>query len=156
MAVAVFESRRLRFSWYAFVFCAPSSTRIIPRHTVARSRAAPLEREVGRRVGRLMELIRVVVEMLVAVREVRAGDPRRRPAIGKVVLDPDLASAEPSRLDQSSSGVALDARVTGREQPGLRGEPLDVDDLRLGPVPHDHLDDAVDVGLDIVRAEVSS
>ena len=43
-AVAVFERRRLRFSWYAFVFCAPSSTRIIPRQTVAAvSRSAPLK-----------------------------------------------------------------------------------------------------------------
>ena len=38
------ESSRLRFSWYAFVFCAPSSTRIIPRQTVAaESRSAPLK-----------------------------------------------------------------------------------------------------------------
>ena len=42
-ACADLESSRLRFSWYAFVFCASSSTRIIPRQTaVAVSRSAPL------------------------------------------------------------------------------------------------------------------
>ena len=35
---------RLRHSWYAFVFCASFSTRIIPRQTaVASSRSAPLK-----------------------------------------------------------------------------------------------------------------
>ena len=42
-AWAFFDSIRFRFSWYAFVFCASFSTRIIPRHTaVASSRSAPL------------------------------------------------------------------------------------------------------------------
>ncbi len=37
------ERSRLRFSWYAFVFCASGSTRIIPRQTAdAWSRSAPL------------------------------------------------------------------------------------------------------------------
>src|SRR5207247_11103765 len=43
-ACASSESIRLRFSWYAFVFWASSSTRIIPRQTaVASSRSAPLK-----------------------------------------------------------------------------------------------------------------
>ena len=42
-ACAFGDKRRLRFSWYAFVFCASGSTRIIPRQTaVASSRSAPL------------------------------------------------------------------------------------------------------------------
>src|SRR5438552_3945315 len=42
-ACVVGDSITLRHSWYAFVFCAPGSTRIMPRHTaVACSRSAPL------------------------------------------------------------------------------------------------------------------
>ena len=42
-ACVVGESIRLRHSWYAFVFWASRSTRIIPRQTaVAVSRSAPL------------------------------------------------------------------------------------------------------------------
>ena len=43
-ACVVGLSMRLRHSWYAFVFCASFSTRIIPRQTaVASSRSAPLK-----------------------------------------------------------------------------------------------------------------
>ena len=43
-ACAFGERSRFRFSWYAFVFCASGSTRIIPRQTaVASSRSAPLK-----------------------------------------------------------------------------------------------------------------
>jgi hypothetical protein len=43
-ACAFSLSIRFRFSWYAFVFWASFSTRIIPRHTaVASSRSAPLK-----------------------------------------------------------------------------------------------------------------
>src|SRR5256885_10002158 len=72
-ACVVGESMRLRHSWYAFVFCASFSTRIIPRHTavgVIAQRA--LEREVALAVGRDVLLERVVVEVLRPVGEVRA------------------------------------------------------------------------------------
>jgi len=43
-ACVVGDSMRLRFSWYAFVFWASGSTRIIPRQTAVEvSRSAPLK-----------------------------------------------------------------------------------------------------------------
>src|SRR5262245_65901635 len=51
----------------------------------------PLEGEVRRRVRRLVLLERVVVEVLVAVGEVRARHTRRGALAGEVVLDPHLA-----------------------------------------------------------------
>ena len=52
-----------------------------------------LEGEVRGRVRRDVLLERVVVEVLLAVREVRAGHARGRARAGEVVLDPDLALA---------------------------------------------------------------
>ena len=68
-----FDRSRLRFSWYAFVFWACSSTRIILRHTVrALSRSAPLNAKSLVVFGADVLLEGVVVEVLRRVREVRA------------------------------------------------------------------------------------
>ena len=51
-ACAVGDSIRFRHSWYAFVFCASGSTRIIPRQTaVALSRNAPLNAKSDSQFG---------------------------------------------------------------------------------------------------------
>ena len=85
-----------------------------------------LEREVARRVRRHVLLERVVVEVLVAVGEVRARDARRRPLAGQVVLDSDLsllrteAACHPVEL-----GISRDPRVVGREVPRVLRQILD-------------------------------
>src|SRR4029079_14126469 len=60
-------------------------------HGGGRVAQGALEREVGLRVRRDVLLEGVVVQVLVAVREVRARHPRRRAGTGEVVLDPRLA-----------------------------------------------------------------
>ena len=62
----------------------------------------------------------VVVEVLVAVGEVRAGHARGRAGAVEVVLDPDLALLRAEAAgDPVELGVALDARVVRREVPRL-------------------------------------
>ncbi len=94
-----------------------------------------------------MLLERVVVEMLVAVREVRAGDPRRRPFAREVVLDPDLAllGTEAAR-DPVELGVAPDPSMVGGEVPGLSREVLDRDELELRSLLEEELLRGVRVG----------
>ena len=76
---------------------APDRARVVAKRA--------LEREVrgGRRSHVLLE--RVVVEVLRAVGEVRAGDPQRRAVSCEVVLDPDLAlgGAEPPATQSSAA-----------------------------------------------------
>src|SRR6266542_3848631 len=88
--------------------------------------------------------------MLVAVREVRAGDAGRRSLSREVVLDSHLAllGAE-AASDPVQLCVAADARVVRREMPGLAREVLERDVLELRTV----LDEELDRGIRL-RAQV--
>ncbi len=102
-----------------------------------------LEGEVRLGRGRDVLLERVVVEVLVAVGEVRARDPRGRAGAAQIVLDPDLPALRAEAAgDPVELGVALDPRVMAREVPGLLGEILDRDVLELRRLPDEQLDDA--------------
>ena len=107
-----------------------------------------LEGEVGGRVRRLVLLERVVVEVLVAVGEVRARDTRGRALAGEVVLDPHLAllRAEAAR-DPVELGVAPDAGAVRGEVPRLAREVLERHVLDLGLLADEELDDGVRIAL---------
>ena len=97
--------------------------------------------------GRDVLLERVVVEMLVAVGEVRARDARRRALAGEVVLDPHLAALRAEAADHPVElGVALEPRLVAAEVPGLAREVLQRDVLDLGRRVDEQLDDGVRVG----------
>ena len=99
-----------------------------------------------------MLLERVVVEVLVAVGEVRAGDARGRALAGEVVLDPHLALLRAEAAgDPVELGVALDARVVRGEVPGLAREVLERDVLELRALLDEELDDGVRVGGELGR-----
>src|SRR5205823_2320967 len=88
----------------------------------------PLEGEVRGRVRRDVLLEGVVVQVLRAVREVRAGDARGRARPGEVVLDPDLALLRAEAAgDPVELGVTPDRRVVRREVPRLARQVLDRD-----------------------------
>src|SRR5581483_11497687 len=111
-----------------------------------------LEREVRGRVRRDVLLERVVVQVLLAVREVRPGDTRRRADAREVVPDPDLppvraeAAGDPVQL-----GVALDPRVVRREVPGVAREVLERDVLELRALADEELGDRVRVARQLGR-----
>jgi hypothetical protein len=87
-----------------------------------------------------VHLQRVVVEVLRPIREVGAGDPRRRTRPGEVVPDPDLAL-----LRAEAAGDPVELRVTADpgavrgEVPRLAGEVLDGDVLELRAVTDEEL-----------------
>src|SRR4051812_11510873 len=105
-----------------------------------------LEREVGGRGRGEVRLQRVVVEMLVAVGEVRAGHPRRGPLTGEVVLDPYLALLRPEAAgDPIELRVAPDSGAVGREVPRLGREALNGDVFELRALLDEELRDRVRV-----------
>ena len=123
---------------------APDRARLVVEHA--------LEGEVGGRARRDVLLEGVVVEVLDAVGEVRAGDARGRARAGEVVLDPDLpllraeAAGDPVEL-----GVALDPRVVAAEVPRLAADVLHRDVLDLGAVLDEDLDGGVEVAGELGR-----
>jgi len=67
----------------------------------------------------------VVVEVLLAVGEVGAGDARGRSGAGEVVLDPRLALLRAETAgDPVELSVAVDPRTVRGEVPGLGGQVL--------------------------------
>src|SRR5581483_1206424 len=91
---------------------APDGTRLFAERA--------LESEVALGVGRDVLLERVVVEVLVAVGEVCARDPRRRAGPCEVVLDPHLPALRAEAPDHPVElCIALEPGAVAAEVPGL-------------------------------------
>jgi hypothetical protein len=88
----------------------------------------PAEREVARRADRRVLLQRVEVDVLAALRGVRAGDRRVGARAGELRLEEDLAvlAAEAERHPVEVA-VALDDRALGAEHPRLLVDVLAAD-----------------------------